>query len=87
VNHVAEQNGEVPVNMPKLTMAATEATFLEWLVDDGSAVTEGDPIYTVATDKVESEVESPASGVLRHGKAEFEVDYPVGTVLGTIETG
>jgi 2-oxoglutarate dehydrogenase E2 component (dihydrolipoamide succinyltransferase) len=73
--------------MAKLTMAATEATFLEWLVDDGGAVTAGDPIYLVATDKVESEVESPATGVLRHGEAEFEVDYPIGTRLGSIETG
>ncbi len=77
----------VPVQMPKLTMAATEATFLEWLVGDGTEVTEGEPIYSVSTDKVETEVKSPASGVLRHGSAEFEVDYPVGTQLGAIETG
>jgi pyruvate/2-oxoglutarate dehydrogenase complex dihydrolipoamide acyltransferase (E2) component len=77
----------VPVNMPKLTMAATEATFIEWLVDDGTSVAEGEPIYSVATDKVENEVESPASGILRHGDAESEVDYPVGTQLGAIETG
>jgi pyruvate/2-oxoglutarate dehydrogenase complex dihydrolipoamide acyltransferase (E2) component len=76
----------VPVNMPKLTMAATEATFLDWLVDDGVMVAEGDPIYTVATDKVETEVESPAAGILRHGDAAAETDYPVGTQLGTIET-
>ncbi|MEU9272618.1 biotin/lipoyl-containing protein [Streptomyces sp. NPDC048251] len=77
----------VPVKMPKLTMAATEATFIEWMVEDGAPVSEGDPIYTVATDKVETEVESPASGTLRHGDAEGEVDYEVGTQLGTIETG
>ncbi len=77
----------VPLNMPKLTMAATEATFLEWLVEDGAAVTEGQPIYSVSTDKVDTEVESPASGVLRHGEAEFEVDYPVGTQVGSIERG
>ena len=75
----------VPLNMPKLTMAATEATFLEWLVEDGATVTEGQPIYSVSTDKVDTEVESPASGVLRHGEAEFEVDYPVGTQVGSIE--
>jgi len=77
----------VPLNMPKLTMAATEATFLEWLVEDGATVTEGQPIYSVSTDKVDTEVESPASGVLRHGEAEFEVDYPVGTQVGSIERG
>lgn len=75
----------VPLNMPKLSMAATEATFLEWLVEDGAAVTEGQPLYSVATDKVDTEVESPASGILRHGDAEAEVDYPVGTQVGSIE--
>lgn len=77
----------VPLRMPKLTMASTEATFLEWLVEDGTEVADGDPIYSVSTDKVETEVESPASGIVRHGTAEFEVDYPVGTQLGTIEPG
>jgi pyruvate/2-oxoglutarate dehydrogenase complex dihydrolipoamide acyltransferase (E2) component len=76
----------VPVKMPQLTMAATEATFVEWLVADGAAVRAGDPIYAVATDKVENEVESPATGVLRHGAAEAEADYEVGTQLGAIET-
>ena len=76
----------VPVRMPKLSMAATEATFIEWLVEDGSPVGEGHAIYSVATDKVETEVESPAAGILRHGDAEGEVDYEVGTQLGTIET-
>jgi pyruvate/2-oxoglutarate dehydrogenase complex dihydrolipoamide acyltransferase (E2) component len=76
----------IPVQMPKLSMAATEGTFVEWLVPDGTHVHEGDPIYTVATDKVETEVESPGTGVLRHGEAQPEGDYPVGTVLATIDT-
>jgi 2-oxoglutarate dehydrogenase E2 component (dihydrolipoamide succinyltransferase) len=76
----------VPLNMPKLSMAATEATFVEWLVDDGAPVAEGEPIYAVATDKVENEVEAPATGILRHGEAEADEDYPVGTRMGAIET-
>jgi pyruvate/2-oxoglutarate dehydrogenase complex dihydrolipoamide acyltransferase (E2) component len=76
----------VPIQMPKLTMAATEATFVEWLVEDGAQVTEGDPIYTVSTDKVDTEVASPATGVLRHGDAQPEEDYPIGTVHATIES-
>lgn len=76
----------VPVRMPKLTMAATEATFLEWIAGDGAQVAEGEPIYLVASDKVETEVTSPAGGILRHGDAEAEADYEVGTQLGAIET-
>jgi len=75
----------VPIQMPKLTMATVEGTFVEWLVDDGRPVAEGDPLYLVATDKVETEVTAPATGVLRHGKAEPEEAYPVGTELAVIE--
>jgi pyruvate/2-oxoglutarate dehydrogenase complex dihydrolipoamide acyltransferase (E2) component len=75
----------VKVQVPKLTMAAIEATFIEWLVGDGERVTEDQPLYIVATDKVETEVPSPASGVLRHGVAEAEVTYSIGTELAVIE--
>jgi pyruvate/2-oxoglutarate dehydrogenase complex dihydrolipoamide acyltransferase (E2) component len=75
----------VSIQVPKLTMATMEVTFLEWLVADGEPVEEEQPIYIVATDKVENEVAAPASGILRHGSAEAEEVYPVGTELGTIE--
>lgn len=75
----------VPVQMPKLTMAAVDATFVEWLVADGESVAAEQPLYMVASDKAEAEVPSPAGGVLRHGEAEREVVYPVGTTLGVIE--
>lgn len=78
--------GTVPVLLPKLSMAATEATFLEWMVADGDHVDEDQPLYTVETDKVETEVESPAAGVLRHGSVDGGEVYPVGTQLGVIET-
>ncbi|MGW1029469.1 biotin/lipoyl-containing protein [Streptomyces sp. NPDC002577] len=75
----------VPVQMPKLSMAAEEGVFMEWLVADGQHVVEEQPIYLVATDKVETEVTAPATGVLRHGPVEAEATYPVGTELATIE--
>ena len=78
--------GQVPVKMPKLSMAAIDGTFVSWLVDDGAPVTAEQPIYVVATDKVETEVPSPATGVLRHGAAQSETAYPVGAELATIET-
>jgi 2-oxoglutarate dehydrogenase E2 component (dihydrolipoamide succinyltransferase) len=75
----------VPVRMPKLTLAAVEGTFLKWLVEDGQQVVEDEPIYLVETEKVEVEVPSPASGVLRYGAAEADVVYEVGTELAVIE--
>lgn len=73
------------VAIPKVSMAAEEAIFVEWLVSDGADVSEGQPIYSVSTDKVEVEVEAAATGVLRHGTAEPEETYPVGTEVGFIE--
>ncbi|WP_083391438.1 biotin/lipoyl-containing protein [Parafrankia soli] len=75
----------VPVRMPKLTMAAIEGTFIEWLVADGEHVNEEQPLYLVGTDKVETEVLSPATGVLRHGDAEPEAVYPIGAQLAVID--
>jgi pyruvate/2-oxoglutarate dehydrogenase complex dihydrolipoamide acyltransferase (E2) component len=76
---------EVSILMPKLTMAATECTFIGWLVADGSQVAEDQPLYIVETEKVETEVASSAAGVLRYGSVESGEVYPVGTQLGTIE--
>ncbi len=75
----------VAVRMPKLTMAATEVTFVKWLVSDGTEVSVEQPIYVAASDKADSDVPSPAAGVLRQGKVEPETAYPVGTMLGAIE--
>jgi pyruvate/2-oxoglutarate dehydrogenase complex dihydrolipoamide acyltransferase (E2) component len=77
--------GTVKVQMPKLTMAATEGMFIEWLVGDGEPVTEDQPLYIAATDKVENEIASPATGTLRHGPAVAEEYYPIGTELAVIE--
>ncbi|WP_246023924.1 biotin/lipoyl-containing protein [Nocardia yunnanensis] len=71
--------------MPKLDVSMTEGTFLGWLVPDGSTVAEGEPLYTVGTDKVETEIPAPVAGVLRYGDAETDTDYPVGATLGKLE--
>jgi pyruvate/2-oxoglutarate dehydrogenase complex dihydrolipoamide acyltransferase (E2) component len=70
--------------VPRVGVSVTEVTIVEWLVADGATVTAGDPILTVATDKVEVEIEASAGGVLRHGAANEE-ECPVGAVIGSIE--
>ncbi len=72
------------LSMPKLGMAMTEGVFVQWLADDGEQVSEGQAIYVVGTDKVDSEIPSPSAGVLRHIAAEDET-YPVGARLGWID--
>lgn len=76
---------KVPVLVPKLSMAVVNATFIEWLVGDGEPVEEEQPLYTAATEKAEVEVPSPATGILRHGVAEPEVEYAIATELAIIE--
>ncbi len=73
----------VPILIPKLGVAVTSATVTEWLVADGDHVEEGQPLYTLATDKTETEIEAPASGVVSI-ECEVDVEYEVGTMIGEI---
>jgi len=70
--------------LPKIGFSMNEGVLAEWLVADGSAVKEGDPLYSIESDKSVNEVESPATGTLKILAAPQET-YEVGTVLGYIE--
>ncbi|CAB3722210.1 biotin/lipoyl-containing protein [Paraburkholderia rhynchosiae] len=71
------------VLLPKLGFSMNEGTLTEWLLEDGAAVTEGQALYALESDKSVQEVEAPASGTLRIVAQIGEV-YPVGTVLAEI---
>ena len=43
--------------MPKLGLTMEEGTILEWLVEDGTEITQGMAVLRIETDKVESDVE------------------------------
>lgn len=73
----------VVVKLPKLGLTMEEGELLEWLVADGDTVREGQPLYVLATDKVENEVESTAAGTIRLIGQE-ETTYKVGDVLAEI---
>lgn len=66
-------------------MAMSEAIVVEWLVEEGQRVEEGAPLWLMETDKVEQEMEAPASGIV-HWTAEIGETYEVGTQIGSIET-
>lgn len=72
-----------PIVVPRLGVKVTEVTVLRWLVAGGASVTEGEPILVVETDKVEVEIEAPASGAVQTAAAEGEI-HPVGSVIGAI---
>jgi pyruvate/2-oxoglutarate dehydrogenase complex dihydrolipoamide acyltransferase (E2) component len=71
------------IAIPKLGMSVDEATLSEWLVSDGQDVEAGMPLYVAATDKVDQEIESPVSGVIRL-IGEVDETYPVGTLVAEI---
>ena len=72
-----------PIRIPRLGMTATEATLVEWSVPDGSAVLPGDVIAVIETDKVETELESPAAGKLVVAAAPGAV-LEIGAVIGEV---
>ena len=76
----------VAISIPKLGMAMTEGTLSEWLVEDGEAVEVGTLLYVIETDKVQTDIESPAAGIIRLIGQEDET-YPIGTLVAEIEPG
>ena len=62
-----------------------EATVVAWHAAPGDRVEAGEPVVDVETDKVELQVEAPASGVLREILVGVDEDAPVGATLGLIE--
>ena len=53
-----------PIYMPKLGLTMTEGTLTEWLVNTGETVTKGQPVASIETDKIETEIEAEAEGLL-----------------------
>ena len=50
--------------MPKLGLTMTEGTLTEWLVNTGEIVSQGQPVASIETDKIETEIEAEADGLL-----------------------
>jgi len=71
------------LKIPKLGMSMTEGTVVEWLVEEGSEVAVGDPIYVLETDKTQNEVPSPVAGRITF-VAEEGATYEIGTVVAEI---
>ena len=54
----------VSVSMPQLGESVTEGTVTRWLKKEGERVEADEPLLEVSTDKVDTEIPSPAAGVL-----------------------
>jgi len=72
------------VTLPALGESVTEGTVSRWLKQVGDAVETDEPLLEISTDKVDTEIPSPASGVLLEIKVNEDETVEVGAVLGVI---
>ncbi len=77
---------QVELVMPKLGESITEATILAWKKKVGDRVEEEETILEIATDKVDSEVPSPAAGVITQILFEENSVVPIGQTIAIIST-
>jgi 2-oxoisovalerate dehydrogenase E2 component (dihydrolipoyl transacylase) len=73
------------MKMPQLGESVTEGTISKWLVAPGDHVNKYDPIAEVMTDKVNAEIPSSFTGVIKELLAEEDQTLAVGEVICTIE--
>ena len=72
------------VTMPALGESVTEGTVTRWLKNVGDHVEVDEPLLEVSTDKVDTEIPSPASGTLQEILAQEDETVPVGADLAVI---
>jgi pyruvate dehydrogenase E2 component (dihydrolipoyllysine-residue acetyltransferase) len=77
----------VSVSMPQLGESVTEGTVTRWLKKEGERVEVDEPLLEVSTDKVDTEIPSPASGILRGIAVDEDETVAVGAQLATIDDG
>lgn len=79
--------GDVDVVMPKMGESIQEGTILRWVKKVGDKVERDDVLLEISTDKVDTEVPSPAEGVLVAQLANEGDVVEVGAVIAKLSTG
>src|SRR5439155_3328739 len=74
----------VDVVMPQMGVSVSEGTITRWLKQEGEQVEADEPLLEISTDKVDTEVPSPASGTLTQILIQEGETVDVGTKLGQI---
>lgn len=75
----------IEFKMPKMGESISEATIISWVKNVGDYVEAEETILEVATDKVDSEVPAPVSGIITEIRFQKDAVVEVGTVLALIE--
>jgi len=71
--------------IPAMGEGVIEATINKWLVKAGTEVKEDDPLVEVATDKVDSEIPAPSSGIILEIKAAEGTVVKIGDTIAILE--
>ena len=77
----------VSVSMPQLGESVSEGTVTRWLKKEGERVERDEPLLEISTDKVDTEIPSPAAGILRSIAVAEDETVAVGAELATIDEG
>jgi 2-oxoglutarate dehydrogenase E2 component (dihydrolipoamide succinyltransferase) len=83
----SSDGGTTTVTMPELGESITEGTITRWLKQEGDQVEADEPLLEISTDKVDTEVPSPVSGVLQSIKVQADETVEVGAELAVIGGG
>ena len=75
------------VVMPQMGESIVEGTLTKWLKKPGERVERDEPLFEISTDKVDTEIPSPAAGVLKEVLVEEGKTVAISTVVGRIEEG
>jgi 2-oxoglutarate dehydrogenase E2 component (dihydrolipoamide succinyltransferase) len=70
--------------MPQMGVSVSEGTITKWLKQEGESVEADEPLLEISTDKVDTEVPSPGTGVLQQIAVQEGETVDVGTKLGVI---
>ena len=73
------------VTMPQMGESVVEGTVTKWLVKEGDRVKEDQPLCEISTDKVDTEIPSPGSGVITQIVASEGQTLPVGALIAVID--
>jgi len=75
----------VDVIMPQMGESVAEGTILKWLVHEGDKVEKEQPVVAISTDKIDTEVPSPVTGIIKKILYPEGKTLPVQTVIAQIE--
>src|SRR6185312_9670095 len=81
-----ERSMPVDVVMPQMGESIFEGTVTKWLRKPGESVRRDEPLFEISTDKVDAEIPSPATGVLKEIKVPAGQTVQVNTVVAILDS-